>query len=472
MPPSGRPYPRDKYSFSQIERNVVVSYLKPCGSSDVTRQLRDRGQLGSGKHPDTLSLFPETYASLVHRPLNTSIGYQHMPHVRNRYLVDIVKKRLNFFPVVALQGARQVGKSSLVRDLLPECIDGLTYETFDQHSALEFARTSPEAFLEEKTPNQGTLAIDEPQKVPEIFDAVKFIVDRNRIPGKFILLGSTEFSKRTMIRESLTGRMAMLRLYPFTMSECHQLPHLIKDSSLTVHSDARVSRAGFMKHLVSGGMPGAFHIRNAEARDVFYKEWIGLVILRDLTLIPRVKINSDLAQKILEEIAVIAEQTIGALSKALKVDPRRIKTHIECLEALFVLHKLKPHPLGTGQPIYLHCDVGLATYLGASFERRLYTWVYQELLANGQIHSNTHEKLYYYRSLKGNIVHFILEDRQNIIALKIIAKESTNLLDIKGLEAFANKSSSPKTLKLIALGPIQRIFRDRSIEMINWESIV
>lgn len=112
-----------------------------------------------------------------------------MPHVRNRYLIEIINKHLKFFPVVALQGARQVGKSALVRDLLPKSVEGMRYESFDQRSTLEFARTNPESFLEERTPLEGTLAIDEAQKVPSIFDAVKFMVDRKRAPGKFILLG-------------------------------------------------------------------------------------------------------------------------------------------------------------------------------------------------------------------------------------------------------------------------------------------
>ena len=205
-----------------------------------------------------------------------------MPYMRTRYLADVIEKRLKFFPVLAIQGARQVGKSALVRELLPKRVKNFTYETFDQPSILDFARSSPESFLESKKSRNGTLAIDEARKVPSIFDAVKYFVDQERIPGQFLLLGSTEFSKRNPIRESLTGRMAMLRLYPFTLSEAGQLPMEVTESALNLHKTPRVKREALMRHLENGGMPGAFHIRDEATRDVFFKEWIGLVILRDV----------------------------------------------------------------------------------------------------------------------------------------------------------------------------------------------
>jgi uncharacterized protein len=394
-----------------------------------------------------------------------------MPHLRVRYLTDIIEKRLKFFPVVAIQGARQVGKSAMVRELLPQRLKHFHYETLDQPSILDFAKSSPESFLESKKSRHGTLAIDEAQKVPAIFDAIKYFVDKERIPGQFMLLGSTEFSKRTLIRESLTGRMAMLRLFPFTLSEAAQLPTAVSDSALTLHKVSRVKRDALMKHLDHGGMPGAFHIRDEATRDVFFKEWIGLVILRDLMMIPRVKLDPKLAEDILRNIALIPEPTIGNIARNLSVNPRRIKMHVECLEALFVLHKIEPHSLGSGQPMYFHCDVGLANFFGASFERRLQTWIYQELLSNSQLRTDVHEKIYFYRTLKGSMLHFIVEQKKVRSVIKIIAKESSNQLDIKLLESFKKKHQDKETI-LIALGSTTRKFKEQDVTMMPWEAIV
>jgi predicted AAA+ superfamily ATPase len=393
-----------------------------------------------------------------------------MPHLRNRYLCEIIKKRLSFFPVVAIQGARQVGKSALVRNLLPQDLKDFRYETFDQPSVLQFAKENPESFVAGRMSPTGTLAIDEAQKVPDIFDTVKFYVDKNPRPGQFILLGSTEFSKRTLIRESLTGRMAMVRLFPFTISEALQLDNPVIESSLCIHLAPRTSREQLLKHLDNGGMPGAFHIREEMVREVFFKEWLGLVILRDLMLIPRVKLDPNLAEEILRQIATNPEPSIGNIAKTLSKDSRRIKAHIESLEALFIIHKLPPFQSGTGQPIYLHCDVGLATFLGANFQRRLQTWVYQELLANAEWRSDVHEKIFYYRSPKGGLLHFVLETKQRITAVKIIAKEAVTLLDLKLLESFRQKHNQ-KNVRLVALGPTRRDFESQNVEMYPWESL-
>lgn len=394
-----------------------------------------------------------------------------MPHIRQRYLTEIIKKRLRFFPVLGIQGARQVGKSALVRDLLPELITHFHYETFDQQTVFQFAQSNPESFIEAKMLANGTLAIDEAQKVPSIFDAVKFQVDKKKAPGQFILLGSTEFSKRTLIRESLTGRIGMLRLYPFTLSEAMQLPCAPGRSALHVHKKSRASRSQLMRHLQCGGMPGAFHIRDESTRQIFFKEWLNLIVLRDLMLIPRVKLNPDLALKILELMAEIELPSLGHIAKALAVDPRRIRTHIEALEALFVIHKLNPHPSGAGQPIYLHCDVGLASFLGARLERQLQTWVLQELLANAEWREDLHEKIFFYQTPKRSVIHFVLEGRTSAVAMKIIAKEAVTELDVKILQSFPKKLGS-KPIELIALGPQVRSFDRLGVKMMPWESIV
>jgi uncharacterized protein len=394
-----------------------------------------------------------------------------MPHLRTRYIMDKILERLKFFPVVAIQGARQVGKSALVRDLLPHSIKVFRYETFDQPSIFQFAKSNPESFLESAVVTPGTLAIDEAQKVPEIFDAVKYRVDKKRIPGQFILLGSTEFSKRTLIRESLAGRMGMVRLFPFTLAESLQFPNVIEESALSIKTQARVSREVLMRYLANGGMPGAFHIRDSSTRDIFFKEWIGLIVLRDLMLIPKVKLDPNLATTILEQIATNDVPSIGQIAKVLKTDPRRIRTHIECLEALFVLHKILPEPSSSGQPLYYLCDVGLASYLGANFERRLQTWAYQELLAHAEWRKDIREKIFYYRSPKGSCLDFVLEGQRGKTAIKIIAKESVTALDIKLLESYRKKNSETP-VNLIALGPTHRVFKDQKVTMVPWECLV
>jgi predicted AAA+ superfamily ATPase len=124
---------------------------------------------------------------------------------------------------------------------------------------------NPALFLsqyEEASP----LAIDEAQKSPRIFDTIKQLVDQKKIPGRFLLLGSTEFSKQTLIRESLTGRMARVRIFPMNIAETLELLACTSKSPILVNDKPRISRVQFVKYLDRGGMPGIFSVRDSGER--------------------------------------------------------------------------------------------------------------------------------------------------------------------------------------------------------------
>ncbi|MBI4403437.1 MAG: AAA family ATPase, partial [Deltaproteobacteria bacterium] len=200
-----------------------------------------------------------------------------MAHTRNRHVVTTLSKKLRFSPVVTLQGVRQCGKSFLVRELLPKSLQRAHYETFDRLVTRDFATTNPETFLlryEESAP----LIIDEAQKVPEIFDAIKYEVDKKRTPGKFLLLGSTEFSKMTHVSESLTGRMSRIRVFPLSLSETLDLPprriRLLDPFSKL----PRVERGHLVKYLDHGGMPAIFSIRNVHEMQQAFDDWVTLTV--------------------------------------------------------------------------------------------------------------------------------------------------------------------------------------------------
>ena len=125
-----------------------------------------------------------------------------MSHSRKRYIIEFFFKKLAFSRVVTIQGCRQSGKSYLAKNLLLELLPECLYLTFDQKSLKTFAQDNPESFLS-KYKDSSPLIIDEAQKVPDIFDAIKFEVDQNSQPGQYVLLGSTEFSKLLKILNHL-----------------------------------------------------------------------------------------------------------------------------------------------------------------------------------------------------------------------------------------------------------------------------
>jgi predicted AAA+ superfamily ATPase len=255
-----------------------------------------------------------------------------MPHARERHVLPLLVKRLSFSPVVALQGARQVGKSFLVRELLKRGRPSLVYQTFDQASVRAFAASNPETFLSQYE-DASPLVVDEAQKVPAIFDAVKYEVDRLRRPGCFLLLGSTEFSKMTLIRESLTGRMSRVRLFPMSVGEALGIGPNRSKSPVLAQEKPRLSRAQLVNHLKRGGMPGIFAARSDEERESLLRDWLALTAERDIMLIPKLKLDSDLCMRIFELIATLDEPSaanIAARHRRAQQPPRGTDDAFRC----------------------------------------------------------------------------------------------------------------------------------------------
>jgi predicted AAA+ superfamily ATPase len=283
---------------------------------------------------------------------------------------------------------------------------------------LDSALLRPESFLENLV-DHGTVILDEAQKAPRIFDAIKARVDLNRRPGQYLLLGSTEFSKGMKIRESLTGRLSRLRLFPLTLSEANGLPHG-KPTPCFLTVKPRANRRDVLRFLESGGMPGIFATRNLSERASQIQDWVSLTVERDALQIPTRKLNPVLLRRLLREIAHSPEPDSAHLARALRLSSVSIKVMIEALKTLFVVHEISPHPAGTGKPRYYLCDPGIAAWLGASFERQLETWFYLEQLSRLASHGlDGVVEFSYYRTSKGSLIHGVWEQENTVSLLKL-----------------------------------------------------
>jgi predicted AAA+ superfamily ATPase len=391
-------------------------------------------------------------------------------HVRKRYALELLLKKLKFSPVVLLQGARQTGKSFLVKNLLPDKIKK-NYKNLDLATLKDFASKNPDTFVRE-VDEDHVLIIDEAQKVPELFDSIKAVVDDDRRPGKYILLGSTEFSKLSRIRESLTGRATRLLIYPMTLSETLHLP--LNSSIHFVNPKPRVTRLNLIRYLKQGGMPGLFGIKNENEKINALKDWIDLTVYRDVALFKDIKVDSELIIRILTAVSVLEESTAGAISKFLKVDLRKVKTHLNILTTLFVLHKIEPFKTSTGKTSYYFCDVGFLNYFEASFEKKLKTWVLQELLAQISYCQHQLKKVYFYRTAKGSMIDFIICNKEKIeTVFKLFSDEKVNTKQFEILHFFKEKNKShflDDSKQFVLSGTITTI-KTKEILIAPWESI-
>jgi uncharacterized protein len=313
------------------------------------------------------------------------------------------------------------------------------------------------------------LVIDEAQKAPPLFDEIKLRVDKKRIPGSYLLLGSTEFSKETLIRESLTGRLSRVRIFPMNIAETLDLNPNDSSHPLLLQQKPRIDRHQWLQYLHRGGMPGIFAVRSETERADLFRDWLELTSQRDMSLIPKLKLDPELTLRILELLATSLEPTEGTIAKVLKRDLRRVKTHMSGLKLLFAVNKLNPHPLGTGKPYYFLADVGIARNLGATHERLIQTWLVQEQLSQRSYRNDRESRLYYYRTSKGSLIDLIVEDAKEVHALKIHSDEKYNQTHLRILSAFNEKSATRGSR--VILGPIRSREKKLGIEIFPWESL-
>lgn len=365
-----------------------------------------------------------------------------MPHQRIRYIEALMKKRIRLWPVLGVVGVRQCGKSTLIRDLFLAKHRGV-YQTMDSKVQRARAQRSPESFVELGT-KTGLLAIDEIQKVPDLFDAIKYHVDRRRRPGMYLISGSTEFSQLTGVRESLTGRAGIVRLYPMTLGELHARPMGLHLIGKLKRAGPLVSLSDFERKLVRGGMPGMCFLRDDQEFAATCDVWLETTCYRDLLQVRLKGLSGDLALEILRSIAILPEPTLAAITRHLRQDARRIKPHLDALAAVLVIHRLEPHAAGVGKTQYTLCDSGLAAHLGASTDSQLRTHVLIESLAGFENAGLGRPLIKTYRNEKTSRVPLVFEwptrKRLPHLAISFYDSEAVPSYEYDRLWAFAKRA--------------------------------
>lgn len=330
-----------------------------------------------------------------------------MAHLRNRHLIGQLRKSGKFWPVVGVLGLRQSGKSTLLGDLL----DLPNHVTLDDQDALEDARVSAKNFLAKlATP----VAIDEAQKAPALFDAIKLAVDRKRTPGRYFLTGSSRFSAKVGIRESLTGRIGLHYLYPLTLAEAHQAEFTPKRAAPLHAQKPRFRMTQALEQLACGGLPTPLFTRSAEERKSFFANWLETTVVRDAARAYGGRYDADVAGSVLRQMARVMEEGEMPTLRHFKLDSRKLRRYLQALEDVFLLQKLSPHPASVAHEVWLPADTGIASHLmeGTLGEGRSLSlgrvYVLKEIRAIAE-YAGSRAPPVYYKSARGSPVDFIWE---------------------------------------------------------------
>ncbi len=347
--------------------------------------------------------------------------------------------------VVLVMGARQVGKSTLCESIAANEHPAQSV-SMDDKGTRETASSDPVGFL---AGFDGPLFIDEVQRVPDLILAIKRAVDRDKQPGQFLLSGSANILASRKVQESLTGRIELLRLWPFAQAELSGSGQNLVDALFAASppriSHAPVGRAAFADRVAAGGYPEA-HERDASRRDRWFESYLTTTFERDLQAIADLQKGHEMRQL----LSVLASRSGNLLryrniADALEIDQKTVKSYVELLEAIFLVRTLpawRPSFLARvvhTPKVYL-TDSGLLTHLlGADAQRlaqddrvtglALETFVATEVMKHASW-SDVEPRVYHFRDRHGAEIDLVLEDRSGrVVAIEVKAKASLSQKD-------------------------------------------
>lgn len=268
--------------------------------------------------------------------------------LRPRRLFDLGREMLEHSPVLTIQGARQVGKSTLASML----VAGRDHRsvTLDDVAVLDAARTDPWSLV--RAGGAGTLVIDEVQRAPELTLAVKAAVDQDRRPGRFILTGSADLGQVSGAKDSLAGRSLNLHLGPFTQGE---LAGAAADedlvSAVVAHADDAAwfrsvrtdeTRRDLVERICRGGYPPVAEMPE-RIREAWFSSYSDALLREDAAH----GLRADGVSRLAGLLALLAANQAGELVKARiasdsGVPASTVSNLLDLLTGLFVVDTLPP----------------------------------------------------------------------------------------------------------------------------------
>ncbi|MCA9469989.1 MAG: ATP-binding protein [Nitrospira sp.] len=388
--------------------------------------------------------------------------------MKARNIELVLQTALSDTPVVLLNGARQTGKSTLALQFAKE--KNGRYLTLDDATTLAGALSDPSGFLHHQ---EGFTVIDEVQKAPSLFPAIKIAVDQARKPGQFFLTGSANVLLLPQVSESLAGRMEIVSLYPFSQGELAQRQESFIDlvfSSLPPSiPKSTLSLAQLCKRMLTGGFPEVVTRPSQPRQAAWFASYVTAILQRDVRDVAHIEDLTALPRL----LHILAARTGGLLnfselSRVTTIPQTTLKRYLSLLETTFIFQPLPAWSANVSKrvikspKIYL-LDSGLSAHVtGLTVDRLstqpsalgpLYeTFVLGELRKQATW-SNHRVSLFHYRTTTGREVDLILENQQGkLVGIEIKASSTVTKKDFAGLETFAQDTQKNFVRGIILYG--------------------
>ena len=372
-----------------------------------------------------------------------------------RNITPYIERLITKFPVLAITGPRQSGKTTLLRHLFKD----YKYVSLENPETRAFAQEDPKGFLE-TYPEK--VIFDEAQRVPDLFSYLQEIVDQANLEGQFILSGSQNFLLLEKITQSLAGRVALLKLLPFSFGE-------LKEQNLLAQNWSEAAYTGFYPRIYDKQiLPADFYPNYVETyveRDVR-----NLINVQDLTLFRNfVKLCAGRIGQILN---------VSSLANDCGISQPTAQAWLSILESSFIVYTLPPYyrnfnkRIIKSRKLYFY-DTGLAAFqLGISSAGQLNThylkgglfenMIIAELLKQS-FNQGIRADLYYWRDSNGNELDCLVEKSGQLEIIELKAGKTISTDYFKHLDYFKKIAGELITKSYLVYGGDQNQKRSQAV---------
>lgn len=381
-----------------------------------------------------------------------------------RFAQELVEQTLADTPITVLQGARQVGKSTLARQVLASRDAQLL--SLDATAVYEAARSDPDGFVRQSS---GLLGIDEVQRAPELVRAMKDAVEQDRRPGRFLITGSANLLDLPGTQESLAGRAETVVLYGLSRGELAGRREdfvdrlMAGDHAELAARPATLTRPDYLDILCTGSYPEPMQ-RTGRRRNAWFDNYLQRIVSRDARDVSRLAHLDRLPTL----VRLLAANNSGELVKArlaagAAIPETSLPGYLDLLETLYLIHQIPAWGNNltgrvTGRAKVALLDTGLAARLNNVTPAAMSPVVASDVAGDlfeafvaGEMRrqlawSDVDASLFHFRDRDGREVDLILEDAdRNVTGIEVKASSTVRSEDFRGLAFLRDKLGSRLT---------------------------
>ena len=383
---------------------------------------------------------------------------------------DIAK---SIFKSIIFSGVRQCGKTTLMKESMPA---GTAYVSMDNVALMQQATEAPGMFLM-RYRTKPCIAIDEVQKVPDLFHEIKRFSDEKEGFCQFLLSGSSDYRAMPTVHESMAGRLGEVRLRPLTEGEIQGNPprllqRLAENNFGETVEFEECNKEVILQKAIAGGFPVPLRAESVQRR-YWYDDYVNALVKKDFLAIADFK-KPNILRKLLQLCAVNSSRSVNVseAAAALGVSRPTLMQYMATLETMYLVNQVPAWMPRESDKVLsksklLMCDTGLMSFLAGIGSKEplavledknktdlvgnlIETWVCQQLMPLADV--GREWKIYHYRNARGREIDFLLENMAgDLICFEVKTSEGTKSDHFKNLRWFREQYGEKRRIKTVVL---------------------